>query len=92
MPHAPGLRALLITYGSELFGAEYPVLLDVKPGHAYAIGFTSRTSFITGVAPPHLSIWIDDTTTHERVVAQKIVPLTRIKFVTEATPPHIGKS
>ncbi|HEX7775901.1 MAG TPA: hypothetical protein VF449_05175 [Parvibaculum sp.] len=89
---APGLHALLIDYNSTLFGAEYPVLLDVKAAHDYVIGFTAKTSLITGVAPPHLSIWVDDTTAHERVLAEKIVPLKRLKFDTEATPPRVGKS
>lgn len=89
---APGPRALLLAYDSDLFGAEYPVLLDLKPDHAYAIGFATRVvGAIADVAPPHLTVWIDDETTHERVLPQQIVPLKRIKFSVDTTPPPIGK-
>lgn len=85
---ASGPRALLISFASDRIIANLPVMLDVKAGDRYVIGYEIDDSRFSSQAAPIFKFWVENATTRERVVPETKVPVRVLKYTMDVKPAH----
>ncbi|MDO8289711.1 MAG: hypothetical protein Q7T44_10880 [Parvibaculum sp.] len=85
---AAGPRALLISFASDRIIANLPVMLDVKAGDRYVIGYEIDDSRFSSQAAPIFKFWVENATTNKRVVPETKVPVRVLKYDMDVKPAH----
>ncbi|MGV8996404.1 MAG: hypothetical protein ACOH12_05610 [Parvibaculaceae bacterium] len=88
---ATGPRALLISFISDRFIANLPVLIDMKAGERYIIGYEMNDQRFSSQAAPVFKLWVENETTHERVVPATRAPVRVLKYTMDVKPAHGGR-